>query len=183
MSEMNELQINTRVRANILGRGIADCTSTEPNFVRTISQLETGEYEGQDIISVYTDSLGAPLAVRKYSDNDSAIILKNMRLVEGQVGILRAGMIVEIDDTTAAKAYKTSYYDQWQLTAYNGFDTLCVIAGRMCLWEDPNVRILGDPLDEDAQSYANQYRLYDMIKAATKALRSPARSDASEPSI
>lgn len=111
------------------------CPDAEDYFVDAIYQVNTNTYYGQPRLSVYHNESGVPIALRKSTQESSALLLQDTNMDNLYIP---KGTYIDIfkDDRVTLSGHKTvsDGNDTWQLESYcieNGFT---IAPGRLSPW-------------------------------------------------
>ena len=157
------------------------CSDTEGYFVDVLTQIGSRTYSGQPRISVYHDENGAPIALRKSTQESSALLLMDARM--GKLCI-PMGTFVDIDHedsaTISGRINSTDGYNGWILESYSLDNRLTIAPGRLSPWafeSKKDRKIFGvrrysnlTVLDRDRAKKCSKNNLGSFLKVSTHIL-------------
>jgi len=145
------------------GPELTACSDAEKYFVDTLRQIETGRSRRQTIVSVYHNDDGQAVALRKRSDESSALTLVDLTANDA---IIPAGTIVGVYAHNAPLTAAVSPTRSQTYSAYNAGKSMAIAPIRLSPWAHT------DELDQAAFGVYNfgdsyDYRRGNMIRSVT----------------
>ncbi len=141
-------------------KGSDACQRAERFFGQCLKQIETGEYHGQPRISVYHGPDGTPFALRKSTDESTALTL--IPVASHGLEVAPAGTIVALGDKMNKKRTGEEELPGFRLETYLVDKALTLSPVRLSPWAYDN------PLDRSLYAISNAWveePQYDRIRA------------------
>lgn len=111
------------------------CPDSEEYFVNALTQIDSNTYFGQPRLSVYHDKDGEPVALRKSTQESSALLLRDASM--GRLLIPRGtfvGICKDSQATLTGQKAVSDGNDAWELESYGIENGFTIAPGRLSPW-------------------------------------------------
>lgn len=120
---------------NLVKSSANSCKGAEAYFIDTVNQIKSGEYAGQDRVSVYHDESGRPLALRKSHEASTALTLVPIQL---GAAVIPAGIIADVGHDANTKSTGMVNYDDYMLETFDVGKVISIAPLRVSPWAYAN---------------------------------------------